>query len=57
MFHISKSSLYLEIKLKSTPGDLSYITKDGQCRQFEGNVELSLGGSQPDDQIKPVGMF
>lgn len=32
-----------------SPEDLSYTTPDGTLRQFYGNVEIAIGGHQPDE--------
>lgn len=35
-----------------TPDDLSYIKEDGTAVQFKGNVEIAVGGHQPDEPNK-----
>jgi beta-glucosidase len=33
-----------------SPEDLSYVTAEGNLKQYEGNVKLAIGGAQPDEK-------
>ncbi|WP_116787531.1 glycoside hydrolase family 3 C-terminal domain-containing protein [Flavobacterium psychrotrophum] len=35
-----------------TPDDLSYIKENGTAAQFKGNIEIAVGGHQPDEPNK-----
>lgn len=43
------------IKFTLSPKDLSFIDLNGTTKQFMGKVELSIGGSQPDEANKTSG--
>ena len=43
------------IRFSLTANDLSHITTEGTSEQFTGKVELSIGGSQPDEVNKTSG--
>ena len=32
-----------------SPDDLSYTTTEGSLQQFKGNVEIAVGGHQPNE--------
>ncbi|AOW08566.1 glycoside hydrolase family 3 C-terminal domain-containing protein [Flavobacterium gilvum] len=38
-----------------TPNDLSYINSNGELTQFQGKIDVSIGGSQPDEALKTSG--
>lgn len=40
-----------------SPKDLSLISPTGEAKQFKGPVEISIGGSQPDEPNKTSGNF
>jgi beta-glucosidase len=37
------------VEFTLSPQDLSYINSQGESIQFDGKLEISLGGSQPDE--------
>ncbi|MFC5285106.1 beta-glucosidase [Pedobacter alpinus] len=39
-----------ELKFLLTPEDLSYVHADGTMKPLTGNIEISIGGSQPDEK-------
>ncbi|HEX7367174.1 MAG TPA: glycoside hydrolase family 3 C-terminal domain-containing protein [Pelobium sp.] len=39
-----------EVKFMLTPEDLSYVDGDGNRQPLSGKVEISIGGSQPDEK-------
>ena len=43
------------IKFTLSPKDLSFVDSNGTLKQFEGKVELGIGGSQPDEANKTSG--
>lgn len=43
------------VKFDLSPDDLSYVDATGAKKQFKGNVQLSVGGSQPDEPNKTSG--
>ncbi|MDA6070666.1 glycoside hydrolase family 3 C-terminal domain-containing protein [Flavobacterium sp. AC] len=38
------------ITFNLSPEDLSYVTAEGNLKQYEGKVKLTVGGSQPDEK-------
>lgn len=43
------------VTFKLTPDDLSYIDANGQKKRLKGNIQLTVGGSQPDEPNKTSG--
>ncbi len=43
------------VKFILKPEDLSYVKENGEYVEFKGNVELALGGNQPDEPNKTSG--
>lgn len=43
------------LTFKLSPGDLSYVNSKGISEQFKGKVEISIGGSQPDEPNQTSG--
>ena len=40
-----------------SPDDLSYVTEDGAMKQLTGNVEIAVGGHQPDETNRSTSSF
>jgi beta-glucosidase len=43
------------VKFLLHPEDLSYVSPEGQTVQFQGRIEISVGGSQPDEAATTSG--
>jgi beta-glucosidase len=43
------------VKFNLSPSDLSFVDADGNTKQIKGKIELSIGGSQPDEANKTSG--
>ncbi|WP_316783905.1 glycoside hydrolase family 3 C-terminal domain-containing protein [Pedobacter frigiditerrae] len=43
------------VKFLLTPDDLSYIDANGAKQRFKGNLQINIGGSQPDEPNKTSG--
>lgn len=43
------------VKFSLSPDDLSYVDTAGNSLQFSGPIEISVGGSQPDETAKTIG--
>jgi len=38
------------VSFNLSPEDLSYVTEDGSLKQYEGKIQIAIGGSQPDEK-------
>ena len=43
------------VKFELSPDDLSYIDATGAKKRFKGNLQLTIGGSQPDEPNRTSG--
>ncbi|MBE9601621.1 glycoside hydrolase family 3 C-terminal domain-containing protein [Pedobacter sp. MC2016-24] len=43
------------VKFTLSPTDLSFVDSNGNIKQIKGKIELSIGGSQPDESNKTSG--